>query len=377
MAELQTGIVKYDITDAAIAEMKDLYMGLIIVDLKDKEQFDAVHSARMVVKGKRIDVEKTRKGLKADALAWGKKVDAEAKRIFAKLEPIETHLEKEEKKVTDEQKRIKAEEEEKERLIIQGRVDALLEYGVALPFFEVAAMTEEEANAKILEVKAGFEAEKKRLAEEEAARKAEAERLEKIRLEQEAEAERLAEAQRKIDKANAKIEAEKKALEDAKKEELERKTKLRSNLLYLIGLNFDGEQYRYKDINVHWTEITTMTDVEFDALVEKIKPIVEQRKAEEKKRVEDEAKLAAEKAAKEKAEREAREKVEAEQKAKEEVERQEALKPDREKLISWAESIASLVVPDVKDEFAQGIVINAENALATIAQNIIKQAKEL
>ena len=93
-----TGQQEVDITDAAIAEMSTLYMGLAITDLEDKEQFDAVHSARMVVKGKRVEVEKKRKELKADAIAWGKKVDTEAKRIFGKLEPIETHLINEENK---------------------------------------------------------------------------------------------------------------------------------------------------------------------------------------------------------------------------------------------------------------------------------------
>ena len=85
----ETQVVEYNVTDAAIAEMSDLYMGLVITNLEDKEQFDAVRSARLVVKGKRIEVDKKRKELKADALAWGKKVQTEANRIFALIEPIE------------------------------------------------------------------------------------------------------------------------------------------------------------------------------------------------------------------------------------------------------------------------------------------------
>ena len=70
-------VVEYNITDAAISEMESLYMGLTISNLGDKKEFKAVHDARMVVKGKRVEVEKKRKELKADALAWGKKVDTE------------------------------------------------------------------------------------------------------------------------------------------------------------------------------------------------------------------------------------------------------------------------------------------------------------
>ena len=62
-------VVEYNITDAAIAEMESLYMGLAITDINNKKEFDVVHSARMVVKGKRVEVEKSfikRKGLKEE-----------------------------------------------------------------------------------------------------------------------------------------------------------------------------------------------------------------------------------------------------------------------------------------------------------------------
>jgi len=58
----------------------------------------------------RTGVEKHRKFLKADALSYGRKVDAAAKEIFGKLAPIEDHLTEQEKIVTDEKKRVKAEE---------------------------------------------------------------------------------------------------------------------------------------------------------------------------------------------------------------------------------------------------------------------------
>jgi hypothetical protein len=109
-------VIKYDVTEAAIAEMKKQFMPLVINNIDDKESFDAVHNARMVVKNHRVSIEKKRKELKADALEYGRKVDSEAKRITALLEPIETHLQTEEDKVINEKKRIQEEKEAAELL---------------------------------------------------------------------------------------------------------------------------------------------------------------------------------------------------------------------------------------------------------------------
>lgn len=69
-------IVEYNVTDAAIAEMQSRFMALTVKGLDDNKGLAEVHKARMVVKGKRIEVEKRRKELKADALDWSKKVDS-------------------------------------------------------------------------------------------------------------------------------------------------------------------------------------------------------------------------------------------------------------------------------------------------------------
>ena len=142
MTEAQ--IVKYDITVAEIEKMKSIYMDLTITDLEDEDQFNAVKDARLVVKGKRCAVENKRKELKADALAWGKKVDTEAKRIKGLLEPIENHLQNEENKVVEEQKRIEKEEREAEQKKIDQRIAHLQQYRVILPYQDVALMEDDE-----------------------------------------------------------------------------------------------------------------------------------------------------------------------------------------------------------------------------------------
>ena len=89
-------VIKYAVTDTAIATLAERFLPLKINGVEDKDGFTAVHEARIMVKGYRVDIEKKRKELKQEALEYGKKVDTEAKRITCLLEPIEDHLIKEE-----------------------------------------------------------------------------------------------------------------------------------------------------------------------------------------------------------------------------------------------------------------------------------------
>lgn len=192
--------------DAAIAEMRDKYLPLSINGIDDKDGFKAVHEARMVVKNTRIAVEKKRKELKEDALAYGRAVDSEAKRLTAMLEPIESHLEAEESAVTEAKEKIKRDAEEAKRLLLQQRLDALLACGIVGNPSTTAAMSDVEFNANLATAKAAFVEKVKAEAEAAAKRKAEEEslaaerkRLEEIQRQQKAEADRLAAEQKKLD----------------------------------------------------------------------------------------------------------------------------------------------------------------------------------
>jgi hypothetical protein len=176
-------VVRYNITDMAISEMAEEYKDLVIGDLEDGEQFALVHDARMVVKGKRIEVEKKRKELKVEALAWGRKVDSEANRIFLLLKPIESRLQAEEDKVLDERKRIKEQAEKKLRLMIMHRLDSLLRLNVDISYAEVAEMDELEFSERLISASARFKEDQERDAKEKADREAERERLDKQQIE--------------------------------------------------------------------------------------------------------------------------------------------------------------------------------------------------
>jgi hypothetical protein len=163
----------------------------------------------------------------------------------------------------------------------------------------------------------------------------EAERLEKIRQEQEAEQKRLDEI-RKAEEEKARkvredleaerrqIEAEKKALEDAKRKEIER-----------------------------------------------------QERAEFERKAQEQAKAKAEAEAKAKVEREAKDKAEREEKERAEKARQESLKPDKQKLYDWANVLLEIEGPELQNEDARLIRLNALTGIGKIAKSIIKQAKEM
>ena len=336
----ETQVVEYSITDAAIAEMSEMYLPLVITDLEDKEQFDAVHSARMVVRGKRIEVDKRRKELKADALAWGKLVQTEANRIFDLIEPIETHLKNEEGKAEAERRRLDDERIGFIRASIDtmkasymnlngtGTVEQLKPVIEALDswrptpeeYFEFTMEAVEVRNELLQRAEADLET-RIRLDREEAERKAESERLAVEREKQEEEAAKLKAQQDLIDEQNRKLQAAKDALEAEKKAEQERRDRL-----------------------------------EFE------------QKAVERAKVE----------AIEKAKQDAIDKAEKEKAEAAEAERQESLKPDREKLEGFAQFLVEgITYPTIESKGAGEIIADAAWALEKLSNSIFEKAQEM
>jgi len=278
--------------DSAIAVMRDEYMPLTIAGLDDAAGYRRVHAARMIVKDRRIQIEKKRKELKADALEYGRKVDGEAKRLTALLEPIETHLLQEEKAIDD----------EKERIRNEARLKA-----------EAEEQARREAEAA--RIKAEQDAENERL-------RAEREKLEAERKAREAEWE--AERQ-KIEVEKARVAAEQKAAQDRIDAEREA---------------MEAERKRIADAEAARLRAIEMEKAKAEA--------AEKARVETEKRV---AREAAEKAAREKAKAEAAERKRL---------RAEAMRSDREKLLSVANAVFAIVLPDVSDE--------AEDARLAVAE---------
>lgn len=163
-------LTEFSAASAGIAEMAAQYMPLTISGIDDADGFIVVHKARMVVKNKRVEVEKVRKTLKADALAYGREVDGEAKRITAMLLPIETHLKNQEDAVNAEKERIR----NAERLRAEAEAKAKKEAEDARIRAELEAATErlradreklESEQADLRESRSKMEVEKKAIAD--------------------------------------------------------------------------------------------------------------------------------------------------------------------------------------------------------------------
>lgn len=124
---MTTEIAEYSKTEAALAELRDRYNGVVFDVSTTKGMKDAC-KARAEVRSYRTDLEKKRKEIKAPALERCRLIDAEAKRIteaLLELEgPIDETIKAEEHR--KEEERLAKLEAERERVqAISDRIDAI------------------------------------------------------------------------------------------------------------------------------------------------------------------------------------------------------------------------------------------------------------
>lgn len=228
-------LIKYSVTDAAIAEMGEKYLSLKVHGLDDGEGYALCKEARKAVRDTRLNVEERRKELKAESLEFGRAVDSEAKRITAMLEPIELHLVSQMALIDNEKKRREDEAKRQAKERLDSRVSQLQAVNATFSIDELVKLDDEAFDQLLTAAETRFNYEQRRIAEErqrlealereraaqeERARKdrekiAELER-EQQRMRQEAEAKQRAEERATFEAAQAaKAEADKKAAEAA------------------------------------------------------------------------------------------------------------------------------------------------------------------
>lgn len=379
--------------DAVIAKWAEQYLPLKIKGIEDKAGQKKVHEARMVVKTKRIEVEKKRKELKEDALRYGQAIDKEANRIKGLIEPIETHLEAEEKAVDDALEAIRLEKVRLEELRIQARRDRLVALGISfngqmwsygaalnLPEALLKVANDEQFEKHFSQFSEAVEADKVRQATEEAARKAEAERLAKVAAEQEAERKRLeAIAKEQAEKEAAAIAAEQERLKAIAEEE--RKARIRENLerdaREKAEAALRAEERRVADEKAEWERIKAEELRAQEAAKQKI--IDDARHAEELAKAKAEAAEKARLQAIEDAKKEAAAKAEAERLAKIAAEKKAAKRPDREKLAAWATEIDNICrnCPAVKSPEAVDIANSTKESIGRALKVMADMVEEL
>lgn len=337
--------------DVAIAKMAEEFMPLRVKDHTDERGVKAVHEARMVCVKTRTAVEKTRKELKADSLEYGRKVDAEAKRITAMIEPIEKHLEEQEAIVTREKERIKALAEAKRKAALDARISKLTAVGCVLNPSMIEVMSDEKF-AEIIAEATQLKADKERAAAEKLAVEA-------------------AEKQRQAEEAarnRAELEAQRKQLEEERRKH---EAEAAAERAKLEALRQEQERER-KAAERRAEELQRERDQK--AAEERAVLAAQQRKLDEERRaieVENARREAAEKVRRETEERIARE-AEAKRLAEEaeaaRLARLEAERPHREQIAAIGRKLMEIDVPS-------GLLTErVESVLQTAAAEILRIA---
>jgi len=235
----------FEVTKSKITAMKQACMGLTIAGIEDRKGYDLVHARRMEVRDARTGVDKIRKALKEGVLARGRKIDSVAKELTSLLVEIEEPLEAEEKRIDAEKERLKAERQREADAKLQKRIEALQAVGAPFVLSEITIATDAQFGFILASATEAFEAKEKLRLEAEAAlarqqeesrqaaakaqaEKEEAERIERAQVAKQAEENAKAAAALEAERAKLKadqdaFEAQKRAQEQAAREEQARK----------------------------------------------------------------------------------------------------------------------------------------------------------
>ena len=339
-------VIEYDINEAYIAEAEDRDKDFELIP-DDKKSYDTLMEYLAGRRKIRIAIETRRKANNEGAKAFIEANNKRGKELHALNDPGEERL-----------KVIRQVEDDRVNAIEKGRVDAIQKkiqqikgksFGLSTltadqlktlikqiegtplekeEFEEFTGEAQATAYNALIAIKGALET-RERLDKQEATQKAEATRLEKIRVEQEAKQKEINEAQAKIDEATRKLKEEKDKIEAEKQAEQDRIAKAQE--------------------------------------VERIR-----------KEREDFKKMALEEAARKAKEAQEQAELDALARMKEEAEDyalQEAMKPDKEKLFTFANSLTQIIFPSVESEAAQNILTWVSNSLQEL-QEIIKERAE-
>lgn len=317
---IETALIKNNITDQIIANLKANYSGLTINGIEDKEGFNKVEQGRKEAKKLRCLAVTICKTGREDAIKIQKDWIEKEKEVVAKIVEVESHLESESDRIKEIEKQILFEAIQKEKLPI--RKEKLLTIGFEIADDELLKIDDNQFNTLFNEFHEKMlteKSEKLKLEQEQI----EAERKEAAKIE----VERLAEIKRqedlKLAAENARIDAEKKAKEAIDKAE---------------QAKLDAEN----------KAIEAAKQAEIDKQLALVKAEKEKQEAIDKLKKEQESKEAAELKAKLDAEKVEILRIDNEEKARIVADKKAAKAPDKEKMIKVINDL-NLIFPELKD----------------------------
>jgi len=392
---IDAGLKAFEDRKAQLETLAKDYSGLQYTNPEDKATYKAIEEGRKRLKKERNNTENEGKSMRAPLTDLSKTIIAKEKELIALIKPDEDRLGAEAEKFEEEWKRIEAERIAAEEARIQKRIDGLRQYNQEVDYSMLKSLTDEEYSQVLETAKAEFEKEEAEKAEAERIRK-EQEAAEALRIENERQAEeqrrkeeeaRLKQQQEEIARKQAeqeKRDQEFKAEQDRirkeneeKQAEIERqqreiaeqqrqiKLSTRRNQLSAIGLRFDDGEYFHGNMLLLDEENLQAAEPDWEQLIESAKKRMAEYDAE--------AKQKAEKAAHDKRMQE--EKAEQDKKAAEE--RALALRPDKEKLLAFADLLSHIEFPEVSNEASTKLLSAVELKIQDICDYITNQVENL
>lgn len=350
----ETGLKKFDseIKKEDLQKLVEETKDLIIKDVNDKEGYAKVSGGRKTLKARRVFIGKVAEGLIEEANQYKNKVWEKEAELIGEIEPTEKLLQERADAYLKERGRIAKEKEDALKAVIDDRIAQLKAVNFEIDYPLVSSMSGEAFETYLEKATEDFEAEKKRLAEIEAQkeleRKAEFERQEKIRAEQKAESERL-------EKTKAEQEEKEKAFR-AEQEKIAKEQKEREDKIKAEQEKIEAEKRKIEDEKVK-AEQEKIRTVELEkAKKESAEKAV--KDAEEKRRVETEAAY------------------KKEQEDIKEQERKEALRPDKEKILSFVSDF-QITPPNCEDENSITLIENFKTDILVSLHELKTKAENL
>lgn len=337
-----------------IADLKEMYKGLQIENIDDKEGYKKVSEAISILRPLRTGVEKKRKELVEFSNKYNKAVNAEAKRITELIEEIEIPLKERKDLIDGEKDRIKAELEIEAEAKVQRRVNELLQNGVqfdnnyysigdySISVVDLRNMSDETYNSMFQAVQSVYAKIQEENKAKEEAERLERERLQKQKEEQEAESERLR-------KEREEFEAKQREFEQQQAELKKQILNARIARVEAVGLLYSNisKSFIFKNelgqVEILMQDLESDLDPELTSKIENAKISVENLKVKYSE-IEKQRAIEAQKQI-EKEQEEAR--ILSEKLEEEKRKLREAQAPDREKAITFFNKVLNLFVKEL------------------------------
>ena len=127
--QIENALVKENITDKVIRQLKETFGGMTLKSIDDKESYLEIKKGRLEVRRIGILVEKVCKKGREDAVAIQKKWLNKEKEVLGKISEVQDPLDAEIKKFDDEVARKENEEKQRREEAFMARQASLLKYG--------------------------------------------------------------------------------------------------------------------------------------------------------------------------------------------------------------------------------------------------------